>query len=183
MLPEFASVLADAKTGCSSSVTTIYRAFHPALFRYLRFQEPSEAEDLAAEVWLTVARTLGDFEGDARAFLAWIFTVARRRVSDVRRKRFRRQTSTVASLDGMLPPDRATCEAVAIESDALRRALGALSAAQAEVVTLRVVCDLSVDDVAVLVGRTPEAVRALQHRALRRLATALGANSPEAVTA
>ena len=54
----------------------IYRAFHPPLFRFLRFQEPSEAEDLAATVWMTVARTLPGFEGDERAFRAWMFTIA-----------------------------------------------------------------------------------------------------------
>jgi RNA polymerase sigma-70 factor (ECF subfamily) len=54
-----------------------------------------------------------------------------------------------------------------------RSALGRIAAlppAQAEVVLLRVVGDLSVDDVAAIVGRKPGAVRALQHRALQRLA-------------
>lgn len=180
---EFVSVLARAQEGCDDSVAAIYRTFHPPLFRFLRFQEPAEAEDLAATVWMTVARTLAGFEGDERAFRAWIFTIARRRLVDFRRSRTRRQTAPMASLEEVAPVDGRSFDDDAVESDSLRRALDCLSPSQAEVVALRLVCDLSVDEVACLVGRTPEAVRQLQHRALRRLATTLRPFPSEAVTA
>lgn len=184
VLEGFASVLSRAQEGCGDSVAAIYRAFHPPLLRFLRFQEPSEAEDLAATVWMTVARTIGGFEGDDRAFRAWMFTIARRRLVDLRRSRARRQTVPVASFEESGQADPRSFEAEHAGGDSLRRALGSLSEAQAEVVALRVVCDLSVDEVASLVGRTPEAVRQLQHRALRRLATTLDpSSSSEAVTA
>ena len=176
-------MLARAQEGCAESVAAIYRAFHPPLFRFLRFQEPAEAEDLAATVWMTVARTLSGFEGDERAFRAWMFTIARRRLVDFRRSRARRQTAPMASLEEVAPADVRSFETDMVESDSLRRALECLSPSQAEVVALRLVCDLSVDEVASLVGRTPEAVRQLQHRALRRLAATLRPFSSEAVTA
>lgn len=181
MLDDFAGLLARARDGDADAIAVIYRAFHPPLFRFLRFEEPVEAEDLAADVWMTVARSLSDFEGDERGFLSWTFTIARRRVIDTRRKRARRQTASVAAFDDAIAGVAGASEAAeVIGGEWLRSALDALSPAQAEVVTLRVVCDLAVEDVAQLVGRTPEAVRALQHRALRRLAAMLG--SRQAVT-
>ncbi len=179
---EFAPLLARAQEGCGTSIAAIYRAFHPKLLRYLRFQEPSEAEDIAATTWMIIAKTLVSFEGDERAFLAWMFTIAKRRLSDHRRMQARRQTAPVASLEDVAPPSRTCHEADTASNDAVRRALDALTPEQAEVVALRLVCDLSVEDVAELVGRTPEAVRAMQHRALRRLSAVLRSSS-EAVTA
>ena len=48
--------------------------------------------------------------------------------------------------------------------------IASLAPAQAEVLLLRVVADLSVDEVAKIVGKRPTAVRALQHRAIVTLA-------------
>ena len=51
----------------------------------------SDAEDLSSDVWLDVARGLARFDGDASAFRAWVFTIARRRVIDVGRRVKRRR--------------------------------------------------------------------------------------------
>jgi RNA polymerase sigma-70 factor, ECF subfamily len=62
----------------------------------------------------------------------------------------------------------------ALSSDeAIRRITALLPPDQAEIVLLRVVAGLSVDDVAGITGRRPGTVRVLQHRALRRLAERL----------
>ena len=52
--------------------------------------------------------------------------------------------------------------------------IASLPPAQAEVLLLRVVADLSVEDVARIVGKRPTAVRALQHRAVVGLARRAG---------
>lgn len=62
---------------------------------------------------------------------------------------------------------------------ALTRALGRLTADQREVVALRFVADLPIDTVAALTGRKPNAVKALQHRALDALAGILGADGDD----
>jgi RNA polymerase sigma-70 factor (ECF subfamily) len=58
-------------------------------------------------------------------------------------------------------------------SDAVRRIAALLPAVQAEIVLLRVVGELSVEEVAAIVGKRPATVRVAQHRALRRLAREL----------
>src|SRR4051794_23913855 len=89
---EFDAVLAAARNGSSWAVTALYRDLQPALLGYLRAQEPVHAEDLASEAWLGVGQNIGRFEGNEGAFRGWVFTIARRRVVDLRRQRGRRRT-------------------------------------------------------------------------------------------
>jgi len=90
----FESVLPAARRGEEWAIASLYRALHPRLLRYLRAQEPGDAEDLASEVWLD-SRHLSRFEGGEADLRAWAFTVARHRVLDLRRARRRRRTEPV----------------------------------------------------------------------------------------
>lgn len=160
-------------------MTALYRDLHPSLLAYLRAVELGEADDLASDVWLGVGRNLSRFEGDEGAFRGWAFTIARRRVVDLRRRRGRRQTEPatqedLAAVPGGHDPEQATLEA--IDADEVRRRLvELLPADQADVILLRVVGGLDASQVAEILGKRPGTVRVLQHRALRRLAKALAA--------
>lgn len=169
----FESVLAAAQAGAEWALTVLYRELHPRVLTYLSARERAEAEDVASEVWLDVASGLHRFAGDEAGFRAWAFTIARRRLLDQRRRAAVRKTTPTPR--EMLGRDRGIGN---VEDEALA-ALGAdealariadLPADQAEVVLLRVLGDLSVGDVAAILHKRPGAVRALQHRTLRRLA-------------
>jgi RNA polymerase sigma-70 factor (ECF subfamily) len=130
-------------------------------------------------VWLEVARALSSFEGTEDNFRAFVFTIARRRMLNARRGRARRQSDsvdveTLAAI--VLARDDPAEEAAArIDSaSAVQRIIELLPIEQAEVVILRVVAELSVDEVAAVVGKRPGTIRVIQHRALKRLAEALG---------
>ncbi len=58
----FATRLAAAQAGAEWALAELYRDVHPRILRYLRALKPSEAEDVAADVWLDVARGLRAFE-------------------------------------------------------------------------------------------------------------------------
>lgn len=180
--PQFAVLLAAAKRGEAVAVETLFHDLQPRLLRYLRGMEPNGADDIAGEVWVSVARGIRGFEGDLRAWRGWVFTIARRRLSDYRRSAGRRRTDIV--------PDMAECEtAGSIDEPAallLDRVSGqeavdlivrALPPEQAEVVLLRVLVGLGVAEVATMTGRTANWVRVAQHRAFRRLASLLGDRS------
>ena len=77
----FESVLAGAQVGAEWALTILYRDLHPRVLRYLSVREPGEAEDLASDVWLDVAQGIGRFRGDEDGFRAWVFTIARRRLT------------------------------------------------------------------------------------------------------
>jgi RNA polymerase sigma-70 factor (ECF subfamily) len=176
--PSFESTLADARRGDRHAADTLYRAYQPMLLRYLRSQERRAAEDLAAEVWLAAARVLPDFDGDERGFRSWLFTVARRRVIEHRRRGMRRRTDPAAPdtfADTATDEDSATRAVDLVDA---QRAVDVISQHltpdQAEVLILRVVADLSAAEVANLMQRPEAWVRTTQHRALKRLTGLVG---------
>jgi len=160
-------------------MTVVFRAIHPSLEHYLRRQAPDAAEDLAAESWLAVAKGLPDFQGGVDDFRAWLFTIAHRRMVDHYRSLARRPRSVLRGEDDLTGTRARTdpvpsAEVTAIEGlstdDAIDALVRDLPSAQAQIVLLRLVADLSVDHVAEITGRSPGSVRVLQHRALRNLA-------------
>jgi RNA polymerase sigma-70 factor, ECF subfamily len=174
---DFDAVLEAAQAGDEWAVARLYDQIQPALLRYLRWQEASVADDLAAEVWLAVAQGLRGFIGDEAAFKGWIFTIARRRLADHRRSEGRRRTHplpppAMADLAADNDPSDLVTSRMSAQ-DAIDALTSVLPAEQAEVVVLRVVGGLSVEEVARVVGKKPGTVRVLQHRALRCLASQL----------
>jgi RNA polymerase sigma-70 factor (ECF subfamily) len=180
--PSFEQTLTAARFGEPWALGALYRAFQPGMLRLLQVIAPHHAEDLASDVWLDVAGALPRFSGDERAFRGWLATIARRRVIDAHRRAGRRRTTTGEDLGERPGPDRPDESAVAFLSaqSAIGRVTSVLSPDQAHVVLMRVVGGLDVAEVARALGKQPGAVRALQHRALRRLARQLG---PEVLTA
>ena len=158
--PAFDEVLEAARQGEPWAVGWLFRRFQPRLLRMLAVLAPHQAEDIAAEVWLELAGNLTRFSGDERAFRAWLASSARYQVIEATRRNGRRI--------GRVLDDQAT-ERLASTSFAAR-VVAVLPPEQADVVLLRVVEGLDVDEVAKALGRPSAAVRSLQHRALRRLA-------------
>jgi RNA polymerase sigma-70 factor (ECF subfamily) len=142
-----------------------YRAFAPAVLGYLRGQGVPDPEDVLSEVFLQVARSLPRFRGADDEVRPWVFTIARNRAIDDRRRRARRPLLARAA-----PPDRPARPPAEPIDPALVAALGRLTPEQREVVVLRFVADLPLEEVASITHRTAGAVKAMQHRALDQLA-------------
>ena len=174
----FDDLLRAARTGSEDAIGALWRDLQPRLLRYLRSLAPDIADDLASETWLQAARDLHRFEGGETEFRAWLFTIARNRLIDWRRRVARRPELVVAQIeeqrdDGRRDDDTASLVLDHLGTEAALRLVGALPPDQAEVILLRVVGGLDAARVAAIMGKRPGTVRVLQHRALRRLATAL----------
>jgi RNA polymerase sigma-70 factor (ECF subfamily) len=171
--------LEAARQGDGRAAEVLYHAYQPMLLRYLRSQEPRMADDIASEVWLAAAGALASFDGDESGFRAWLFTVARRRVIEHRRRGLRRRTDPVdpeTFVETAGPADAADLATDLVDAQrAVDQMVRHLSADQSEVLILRVVADLSAAQVAELMGRPEDWVRTTQHRALKRLAAHLDA--------
>ena len=174
----FAAVLEGARSGEPWALEKIYRDLAPGVLGYLRGQRAAEPEDLASETFVGVVRGLRSFRGDERGFRSWAFSIAHRRLLDERRRLARRREEAVepSVLAGMLASSAGDAEAEAL--DRIRegwavRALGVLTEDQRSVVLLRILADLSVGEVAGILGKRPGAVKTLQRRALASLARAL----------
>ncbi len=174
----FAAILAAARQGEEWAWAAVYRDLVGPVTGYLASRGAIEPEDLASEAFLQVARGLGGFEGDEAAFRSWVFVIAHRRMQDARRSAKRRPLRTDADADETLATIGAAGsvedEVLGAMPDArLAAALDRLSDAHREVLALRVIGDLSVADAAKIMGKSPGAIKVLQHRALHALREAL----------
>lgn len=178
-LDRLEGALVAARQGDEAAIGKLFGALQPLLLRFLRRQAPRVADDLAAETWLVLARQLPSFVGQVADFRALLFTVARRRVVDHYRAEGRRPASRPLERRddraGGDDPSETVVDQISAQQ-AIDQLVGGLPPAQAEVVLLRVVAGLSVEETAAVIERSPGAVRVLQHRALRRLADQLAAD-------
>lgn len=175
-----AAVLA-AQDGDEDAFRTVYRAVHPRLLGYIRtlVGEP-DAEDVASESWLQIARDLDRFSGDADRFRGWAARIARNRSLDHIRMRGRRPAigGDESELTGR--PAESDTAGEALEALATGRALDLIAQLpqdQAEAVVLRVVVGLDAKSAARTLGKRPGAVRTAAHRGLKRLAELVGTDN------
>jgi RNA polymerase sigma-70 factor (ECF subfamily) len=172
----FAELLAAAQDGDEEAFAQLWLDGNSALLRYLRVLAPEAAEDIAADTWMHVVRSLPRFRGDEAAWRAWLFTTARRRTVDHARRRSRRAEDPVRDVSAFEMPAADDTADIALEHLSTRAAIALLAdlpPLQAEVILLRVLAGLDTEAVAKLVGRSQGAVRIAAHRGLRRLAQVL----------
>ena len=173
MVYDFSQAIELARVGDNEGTAWLYDAYHHILLRYLKWQDPREADDIASEVWLAVAQNVKRFKGDEQHFKAWLFTIARRRVIDVQRKRARSRVSFVVPETLYVYGSESDTAQEAIESISAQEAVSHLVAGlpkdQAEVIILRVLGGLGVNDVAEITGKRPGTIRVLQYRALQQM--------------
>lgn len=162
-----------AQEGDADALGHLWRTYQHLLLRYFRGKGMDEAEDLTSIVWVEVATSLPRFEGTEADFRRWLFTIAARRRIDEIRSSKRRELQTQRELGRAGSRHAPDAAADAERSASLDRAIAmvrTLPPDQAEAVLLRVVGDLSVADVAMIMGRREGHVRVLVHRGLKRLA-------------
>lgn len=169
-----------AQQGDEDAFATAYRLVHPGLLGYLRGLVGNDAEDIASDAWLEIARDLKRFRGDGAGFRGWTATIARNRALDHLRKQKRRPQMSLIEQDVLELPARADTVDAALESMstqwALRQIIG-LPPDQAEAVLLRVVVGLDGSSTARVLGKRPGAVRTAAYRGLKRLAEQLTSGS------
>jgi len=163
----FDTVLDAARAGEGWAFERLFDAFGRPVAAYLRGAGVEDPDGAANEVFLRAFRGLGAFVGDEDRFRSWIFTIAHHLLIDERRRRARRATSV--PLDGTPEPVATDDLAIALGDDRVRRLLAGLAPDQRDVVLLRIVADLSLEDTAQALGKKVNAVKALQHRAMRAL--------------
>jgi RNA polymerase sigma-70 factor (ECF subfamily) len=168
---EFRQTLRRAKAGDENAVTTLYRLLQPRLIRYLGVLVPSDADRLASETWLDVIARLDGFDGDEHGLYARAFAGARRRASEAMLGSDGNgpapEPGPVVDLDAASQIDDDGMAGFGLRS--ALAAIGRLPREQADIMLLRVLGELSIEQVAVLLDRPPETVTALQLQALTSL--------------
>lgn len=165
-----------AQSGDSSAIEVIYERYADVIYRYVYYRVSSQrdAEDLTAEVFVKMVEGLPRYRFTGVPFEVWLYRIAGARVIDFRRRQRRRPESTLSDdlADTSTHPEDHIEQAQEIQT--LRQALSQLTDDEQTLLILRFVEHKSHQEVADILHKTSAAVKAMQHRALIRLASLLG---------
>lgn len=181
---DFQDLLRDARLGEGTAFAELWARHAGRVAAFVRFRGGVDVEELTSDVFVAAFGGIGRFEGDEAGFTALLLTIARRRVVDEQRQRARRVP---------LAPWQAEDDVRAVpsvEDDVLGRAaaddlavhLDRLTPDQREVVTLRLLADLSLEQTARVMGKRVGTVKSLQRRALDALRRSLDSEHPSSDT-
>jgi len=182
---DVSAALLAARHGDEDAYRVLYRDVQPRLLRYLRVLVSDDAEDVASETWLQIARDFATFSGEIDDFRGWAATIGRHRALDHLRRQ-RRRPPTGESFDELtdLPADHDTADAAleALSTDAALALVATLPPDQAEAILLRVVIGLDAKAAGEVLDKRPGAVRTAVYRGLNRLAERLDARDARGST-
>jgi len=160
-----------ARAGGDWAFARLWQELSPAVAGYLRARGVAEADDVTSEVFLAAFQGITTFDGNGARFRSWLFTIAHHRGVDS----LRRQTRLVREVEYAEDDDQRTVSSaedtamINVRAAETRALLSRLTPEQREVVVLRFVADLSLEEVAEITGRRLGAVKQLQRRGIAGL--------------
>lgn len=167
---QFEAQLSAAQGGEAWALGELFGQYGCLLLGYFRGERVRDPDAAANETLLRVFRALDRFMGSEVEFRSWVFTIAHNYLVDERRKDARTPTLMLLESSNNMPADASDGGfEQAIRRLDTTRLLEILSDDQREVMLLRYVADLSIEDTADVLGKRAGAVKALQQRAIGRI--------------
>ena len=168
-----------AQQGHSEAFAGLYEAYYDKIYRYVMFKtgDSLEAEDLTEEVFLRMLESIGSFKWQGYPFTSWLFRIAHNLVIDYYRKSGRQKKTSLDDAMRVVGTDGVDIDRkldVELSIKEVKDAMGGLTRLQQEVLSLRFAGGLSVAETAEAMGKKENAVKALQHAAIKKLRTLLG---------
>jgi RNA polymerase sigma-70 factor (ECF subfamily) len=165
---------------CTSTFEQVYREHVASVYRFCLslVRDPVEAEDVAAEVFLSALAAYERTRPDADDVRPWLLRIARNEVVDRERRRRRRTRLLDRFFSGVSEVDPSVnVEAQVVVREELRDVLGVmkrLSSRDRQLVGLRLAADLPYAEIGAVLGMTEHAATVATRRALQRLRGYLG---------
>jgi RNA polymerase sigma-70 factor (ECF subfamily) len=154
------------------ALAELYDRHFDGIYRYLftRMRHQADAEDLTEQVFLKMVDSIGRYRPRGVAFSSWLYRIAHNLLVD----RYRRAGRDAVELSSQLQDDRPHADpaTMAQHSEDRRRlteAIQRLTPEQQQVITMRFIDNLKVEEIARLTRRRPGAIHSMQHRALASL--------------
>jgi RNA polymerase sigma-70 factor (ECF subfamily) len=170
-----ARLVTRIQAGDREGYAELYMRYFDRVYGYLRMllRDSHEAEDVAQQVFLRVLEALPKYERRRQPFRAWLFTIVRNQALTNLSKRQRMQVVEPEEIDRRRESagEREQLSRVLewIADRELLLFIERLPLAQRQVLVMRFMLDLNSTEIAEMIDSTPEAVRALQARAMRSL--------------
>lgn len=167
------NLVEQAKTGNTQAFAEIYDQFVRRIFKFVRvkIQNQQEAEDIVQETFVKAYKGLANLKIQNLNFSAWLYRIAANTINDSFRKKYRTPEITAIDENFDLPDSYSLQEEVAMHSDLaiVRAALHKLPPLYRQVLELRFLQDLSLNETAAVIGKNNLSTRLIQFRALKKL--------------
>lgn len=164
-----------AANGNQEDFARLYDIYGDPIYRFVffRVRTKEDAEDLAQTIFVKAWNAIQRADGEKLSFRSWIYTIARNTVIDHWKKKKDLQVGKDDEdfFERIADTTRTQEERAMLVDDAhaLKKHMTDLTDEQQEVLKLRFFDDLDTEEIARILKRKPEAVRALQYRALESL--------------
>ena len=159
-MPDLDETVSKAKDGDQNAFVKLWQYFYPRILKFL-YTITGDAEDVCSEAWIKIAAAIKTFKGDGKAFVTWIYTIARNLAIDHLRTLGRRGVNEEVLDHHLIASDQYPSDIHAM--------LNCLKSEEAEVVSLRVIAGLDVPSVAAITGKSESNIRVITHRSLNKL--------------
>lgn len=171
------NLIQAAVRGESSAFGTLYDLYQPRIYRFvlIKVGHREEAEDLTHQVFLSAWQNMKSYRSKGFPFSSWLYRIARNKVVDFYRTK--RESSSIDQIDPEFFIEPAVQHLnidLGIERDRVMMAIQKLESNYQDVVVLRFVEDMSVEEVAKTLKRSSGSVKVTQHRAIKKLKEILG---------
>jgi RNA polymerase sigma-70 factor (ECF subfamily) len=167
-----------AQQGDGEAFGRLYDRYVDTVFRfiYFRVNDRALAEDFTSETFLRALRRISSISYQGRDIGAWFVTIARNIIFDhMKSARHRLEVTTADTVEGdQRAPSTESAVLDLLTSERLMAAVKQLGDEQRECVMLRFIQGFSVSETAAVMGKNDGAIKALQHRAVRKLAELVG---------
>jgi len=175
-VPDEESLVKRAQQHDADAFSQLYEANFDKVYRYLvlRVGEGDEAEDMTQQVFINALQSISSFQWRGAPFTAWLYRIAHNQVVDHLRRQNRRITVPIDDLDIKSGDDPVRETENVMNMELLQKASQKLTDAQREAISLRFASDLPIAEVARIMGKSPGAVKALQHSAIAALRKTMG---------
>lgn len=176
------NLLERARKLDNDALAELHDQLYPIVYRYVRFRidDDQVCEDLTSEVFLRFLNSLRQKGRNIEDARAWMLGTASNLIHDYYRVKYRRPVENIENHEMLLSQQNteSTIEHRATLGE-VSQALQRLTPDQQNVLALRFSQEFSLDETAKIVGKSVNAVKVLQFRALAALRRILAEDSKE----
>jgi RNA polymerase sigma-70 factor (ECF subfamily) len=173
MLPDIAvdtTLMAQARDGKKAAIAEIYHRYVDSIYQYVRLRvgDKQSAEDITSTVFTTLIESIAKGNAPQKSLRGWLFQVARHKIYDTYGKQSNLPLETIDQMESMDANPEAEF-GKNLTRETIRRVILQLSPDQQEIILLRFDQQLSLKEVADIMNKNVNTVKALQLRAVQRL--------------
>lgn len=171
MLDNEQNIIEDAINGDEKAFGLLYSHYQPQIYRfiYIKVSKKEKAEDITHQVFLKAWQSIKRFTYQKLPLSSWLYRIARNQVIDVYRTQ--KIELNIEEIQEVASEDKKVEDEIDIkkEVEKIKSAIRQLKPSQQDVIIMRYIEELSPQEIALALKKTPTAIRIIQYRALKSL--------------